>query len=187
MNRWWSKVGKWWVHGRGSFGIAFITFEYLLISIALAEKIVGKSSFFGDTKAFARLVYYLYVVSVFIFLFSFWSNLSSHFQYHHLKTHHHHNHHHEQRRHHHHHHHHYRHHYHHHHHQHHLHHWLFENVVPLFSFFLCTIFTFLVIFFFSACEPNPCQHGGTCYEESNAEGYRCECTQEYEGMKCECK
>ena len=122
-----------------------------MISIALAEKIVGKSSFFGDTKAFARLVYYLYVVSVFIFLFSFWSNLSSHFQYHHLKTHHHHNHHHEQRRHHH-HHHHYRHHYHH-HHQHHLHHWLFENVVPLFSFFLCTILTFLVSCFFQLVNP----------------------------------
>ena len=40
----------------------------------------------------------------------------------------------------------------------------------------------------AACEPNPCLHGGKCFEEPETDDrYRCECISGYYGKKCESK
>jgi hypothetical protein len=36
-----------------------------------------------------------------------------------------------------------------------------------------------------SCSPNPCQNGGTCFQRSGADEFKCECTERYAGLKCE--
>ena len=40
------------------------------------------------------------------------------------------------------------------------------------------------LFHLGACDPNPCNNGGTCYGHHDKPGYYCVCPSEYIGEHC---